>query len=115
MADGCGADDERLIRDGLVDGCESLSAREHRRGADGRTSLFEGRRVGIHHSEMVETKIAHGPGSRADIERVTGRNQNDTQAIRLSLGQHGRQRFYFVKRPAQTFRAKPTALARGTT
>jgi hypothetical protein len=37
--------------------------------------------------EMCEAEVSHGTRDRADIERVTGRNENNVDAVALGLGE----------------------------
>ena len=84
MADGGGSHDERAIRDRFGDGLELFGTFKQRGGTHGGTRLPERGLIRIHDSQMTSAEIAHRARSRADIERITRRHQDDAEAIELS-------------------------------
>ena len=57
---------------------------EQLRSADGRTRFAKSHVVGIDYPQSQKTKVAHGTGGRADIERVARGHKHHAQTVGLS-------------------------------
>lgn len=82
MLDGCGADHQAAVCDGIGERIELLGVREQLGGwANGRAGLAKSRLERMDYAQMKRTEVAHGARSRAEIKRITRANQNDAQPI----------------------------------
>jgi len=90
-ADGGGSDDERAVRDGFGEGLEFFGASEERRGADRGARLAERQFVGVYHTKMEESEVAHGTGGGADVEGIARTDEYDAQAVEFRMGSQGRR------------------------
>ena len=90
-ADGGGSDDERAVCDGFAERLELFCPGEQRRGADRGTRLAECQLIGVHHTEMEESEVAHRPGAGADVEGIARTDKYDAQAVEFGLGRQGRR------------------------
>jgi hypothetical protein len=79
MADGGSSDDERAIGHCLGHRFVNFGGRQRGRGADCRTSVAERYVVRIDQPQVGESEVAHGPGGRANIERISHVYENDAQ------------------------------------
>lgn len=69
-ADGCGSHNERAIFDGFSDGLELFGFGKQWRCANGGTSFAKSEFIRVHDTKMEEAEIAHGAGSRTDIQGI---------------------------------------------
>src|SRR5581483_7712460 len=56
-------------------------ALQQRRCSHSRAGLAKRRFIGIHHTQMAKTKVAHSTRSRADVERVTRGDKHNAQTV----------------------------------
>ncbi len=84
MTNGGGADYERAVGHSVRDGSVFLGAGQNRSAAHGGTRLAKGAFERIHHSQVRAPEVAHRAGGRADVERISRRNENDAQAIEFT-------------------------------
>src|SRR5579864_339566 len=89
MTNGRGADYKRAVGHSVRDGCIFLRARQNRSAAHGGTRFAKGAFERIHHSQVRAPEVAHRPGSRSDVERISRRNQHDAQAAEFAGQWHG--------------------------
>src|SRR5579863_5533890 len=71
---------------------------QHGGGTDRRTSLAECRLEWVHYPQTMKTKVAHRPGSRADVERIARVHQHDMQILEFGGSW---QALYFTSRPTE--------------
>jgi hypothetical protein len=76
VTDRRGTDDKGAIRDGLSHRLAFLRASQQRRGSDRGTCLAKRRVVRVHHSQMADSKVAHGASRRTNVERIARSHQN---------------------------------------
>ena len=96
MANGRGSNHQRAIRNRLTYRFKLFRAGEHRRCANRGTRAFKCHIVGIHHSQMLKSEVAHGTGSRANVEWIARVHQDNAQAI--EFGRH-RQAACILRQP----------------
>jgi len=99
---------QRTIRNSLPQsGVFSRSSQQLAR-ADGGTSFPERELEGVHQTQVGAAEVAHGAGSRTDIERIARGDQHDVQIVQV-----GRQAplFYAGNRPGlEQFQSSVTAV-----
>ncbi len=77
-----GSDNEDAVGHRVSQGCELLRIREHTGGrANGGTGFTKRRPKRTHHAQMQYAEVAHGSGSRAQVERVSRSDQDDAQPV----------------------------------
>jgi hypothetical protein len=86
IADGSGPNDERAIGHGFCDGLELLRVCENLGGADCGARFAKCSFVGVHDSQMSDAEVAHGAGSRSDVEGIARGDEDDAEAVELSSG-----------------------------
>jgi len=84
MADGGGSDHQRAIGNRLGYSFVLFSSGQHLRGAHGGTRALKCHIIRIHYPEMLKSKVAHRPSSRADVEGIARVHQDDAQTIEFS-------------------------------
>ena len=89
LSNGGGSDNECAIGDGFRDGFEFCGLREKRLGADSGTRFAKSQLIRIDNAKVEEAEIAHGASGCADVERIARSHKNDTQAVGISVGEHG--------------------------
>jgi hypothetical protein len=57
--------------------------RQQRSGTHSGAGFSKRRFIGIHHAQVQEAQIAHGPRSRTNIQRIARRYQHDTETIEI--------------------------------
>lgn len=83
---GGGSHNETAIFDRLRDGLELRSAGKQRSGAHGGTRLAKSQFVGVYHTKMEETEVAHGAGGRANVKGISRGHKNDPQMVGFAVG-----------------------------
>ena len=86
FARGGGADYKGAIGHGLGNGLEFFRFPQQFRSANGGASLAECDGVGIHQAQPMRAEVAHGTGSRADVEGVARTHEYNDETV-----QSGRQ------------------------
>jgi len=89
LSNGSSSDNECAIDDRFRDGFEFRSLRKQRRCTDGGTRLAKSQLIRVDNAKMEEAEIAHGASGCADVERIARSHKNDTQAVGISVGEHG--------------------------
>jgi hypothetical protein len=84
MSDGSGSDYKRTIGNRFRHSFEFFSTGQHGSGPHGGTCALKGHVVGIDHSQMVKSEVAHRPGGGADVEGIARVDQDDTQTVEFS-------------------------------
>jgi len=84
VTNGRGADYERAVGHSIRDGCVFLGLSQNLSAAHGGTRLAKGALERIHYSQVRAPEVAHRPGSRSDVERISRRNENDAQAVEFA-------------------------------
>ena len=84
MSDGGGSDYKRTIGHRFGHSFEFFSTGQHGSGTHSGTCALKGHVVGIDHSQMVKSEIAHRPGGGANVERIARVNKNDAQTVEFS-------------------------------
>ncbi len=84
MANCCGSDNERAIRDRFGYGAVLFGAGQHGGGAHGGTGALKCHIVWIDYPQAVKTKVAHCPSGCADVERIARVHQDHAQMIEFS-------------------------------
>jgi hypothetical protein len=82
MLRGRGADYQRAIRHSLGDGSEYAGGSEYLSAADRRDRFAEGCVVRVYQAQIRKTEIGQGTRRRADVQRVSGRDENDCERVR---------------------------------
>lgn len=90
MADRSGSNHQRAIGNRFGDGFEFFGMGQHIRGAYGGASILKRHFVGIHHPQMEESKVAHCPGGRANVEGIARVYQDNAQMIEFSVNGQAR-------------------------
>jgi hypothetical protein len=98
MADRCGPHDKRAIGNGLGNSFVLFSAGQNIRGIHGGACALKSHVVGIHHTEMAKSEVAHRPGSRANVEGIARIHQDDSQMIEFS---RNRQAVLILRQPSR--------------
>ena len=83
VLEGCGAEGEGAVGDGLCERLGSSGALQKSFGTDGGLSVAPVGLVRGDNGEMGEAEVGHGPRCRADVEGVARRDQDDLDAIEL--------------------------------
>ena len=81
LAQSCGSNDERAIRNCIRHTLKFLRMFEHRRGTHGRAGLTKGQLIRIHNPQSQETEVTHGASGRPKIERIACGDQDHTQIV----------------------------------
>ena len=77
------SDNEYAVGHCVSQGCELFRIREHiGGGANGGTGLAKRRLKRTHHTQMQRAEVAHGARGRAQVERVSCSDQDDTQPVK---------------------------------
>ena len=84
MTNGRGTDYERAVGHSLRDGRVFFGAGQNLGAAYGRTRLAKGVFKRIHDPQVRAPKVTHRASCRADVERISRRNENDAQAIKFA-------------------------------
>jgi hypothetical protein len=96
MADCRGSDHQRAIGNCLGHRFVLLGAGQHCGRSHSGTGAFKCHIVGINYTQVLKTKVAHGPSGRADVERIARIHQNDAQMIEFS---RNRQAGFILRQP----------------
>ena len=75
---------QRAIGNRFSYGFIFFRAGQHVRGAHSRAGAFKRHIIGIHHSQMAKSKVAHRPGGRSDVKGIAHVHQDDAQIIEFS-------------------------------
>ena len=89
LSNGGSSDNECAIGDGFRDGFEFRGLREQGLGTDGGARFAKSQLIRVDNAKVEEAEIAHGASRCADVERIARSHKNDTQAVRISVGEHG--------------------------
>ena len=89
LSNGSSSDNECAIDDRFRDGFEFRSLRKQRRCTNSGTRLAKSQLIRVDNAKMEEAEIAHGASRCADVERIARSDKNDTQAVGVSVGNHG--------------------------
>ena len=81
MANGSGADHERAVGHSVRDRIIFLGASQNRSAAHGGTRLAKGAFERIDDPQVRAPEVAHRAGRRANVERITRRNEYDAQTV----------------------------------
>ena len=84
MANSSGADYERAVGHSVRDGCIFLRSGQKISAAHGGARLAKGAFERIDDSQVRAPEVAHRAGSRANVERITRRNEYDAQAVEFT-------------------------------
>ncbi len=83
---GGGTDYERAVADGFGDGGEFFGVLEKVGSADGAHGFPESWCKRIDDSQLGDAEIAHGAGSRPDVEGVAGGDEHHAQTVEIAFG-----------------------------
>lgn len=97
MTDGGSTDYEGAIGNRFSYRLEFFGAGKNGRCSDGGTRAPKCYIIGIHHSQVAKSKVAHGPGSCANVEGIARVDQDDAQAIGFI---RKRQAVFILRQPA---------------
>lgn len=86
MRERSGANHEAAIGDGVGEAFRASGILEHLIGADGGLGFAPVGLVGVDDGEMGNAEVGHGASGRSYIERITGRDQDDGEAVALGRG-----------------------------
>jgi len=75
----CSTDNQSAVCDSFSDSRKLLGSLQNRACGNSRNGLPERNLVRIDHPQGVETEILHCAGGGSDIERISGRDQNDDE------------------------------------
>src|ERR1700739_2481510 len=89
VTNGRGADYERAVGHSIGDGRVFLGVSQDLSAAHGGARLAKGAFERIHHSQVRAPEVAHRAGSRADVQRISRRNENHAQAVEFAGQWHG--------------------------
>ena len=81
---GRGADHERAVGYSLSDGSEFLGVSQDFCAAHRGTRLAKGAFERIYHPQVRASEVTDRAGRRSDVERISRRNQDDTQAVEFA-------------------------------
>lgn len=81
--EGCGADHERAVGDGLLQGCGFAGLGEELRRPDGGFGLTPVRLMRRHDGQAAQAEVSHGAGGRSYIEGIARRDEDDADAVEL--------------------------------
>ena len=84
MTDGGGAHHERAVSDGVGNGSVFLGVPQNLSATYCRTRVAKGAIKRIHNPQVRAPEVAHGAGGRANVERISRRNEDDAQAIEFA-------------------------------
>jgi hypothetical protein len=79
-----GAHHERAFGHSVPDGSEFLGTGQNRSATHGGARLAKGALERVDNPQVRAPEIAHGAGGRANVERISRRNENDAQAIEFA-------------------------------
>lgn len=84
MSNCCGSYHERAVGNRFRHRIEFFCMGQQIPCAYGGTGILKSHVVGIHHSQVKKPKVAHRPGSGADIKRIAHVHQDNAQLIEFS-------------------------------
>jgi hypothetical protein len=79
-----GSDYERAVGYSIRDGSVFLGVGQNRSATHRGTRLTKGALERVDDPQVRAPEIAHGAGGRANVERISCRNENDAQAIEFA-------------------------------
>ncbi len=79
-----GPDHESAISHSFRGCFEFLCIRQQVRSANRGTRLAKRHIEGVHHAEITEAEVAHGPGRRANVERIARGDKNNSQPVEFN-------------------------------
>ncbi len=84
MTNRCRSDHQRAIGNCFGYGFVLFGAGQYFRSADGGARALKCHFVGIHHPQVMKSKVAHGTSGRADVEGIARVHQDNAQTIEFS-------------------------------
>jgi hypothetical protein len=90
MADCGSSDHKRAVGNRFGHSFEFFSIGQQVRGAHRGSGILKGHIVGVHHSQVEKSKIAHCPSGSANVERIAGIHQNYAQIVEFSGNRQAR-------------------------
>src|SRR5580692_7038330 len=84
VTNGSGSDHERAVGHSVRDRIIFLGASQNRSAAHGGTRLAKGAFERIYDSQVRAPEVAHRAGSRANVERITRRNEYYAQTVEFT-------------------------------
>ena len=79
-----GSHHQRAVGHGFSHAAVLFRTLENHRGTDGGTRLAKRRFVRIHHPQLEKPKVAHGPGSRTNVEQIARGHEHNAQTAGFS-------------------------------